>query len=232
MNFLAHLYLSGDNVHVRLGNFIGDHVKGKAFTHYPPDVQKGILMHRAIDSFTDNHLATAESKRLLRSGYGKYAGVVVDVFYDHVLAKNWSTFSGTELNIFAQKTYSILEKNEEYLPEKWAATLYKGTLPIAIRILGWIELIFMLMMWIGLLKGIVEYILYPLYKRERLSGQMRIWITGALLIGATIGMTGGFGYARLRLPIEPLLIILSLTILIPWIFQMPSRSKNKNLFEN
>ncbi|HPX06218.1 MAG TPA: ACP phosphodiesterase, partial [Tenuifilaceae bacterium] len=105
MNFLAHLYLSGDNVHVRLGNFIGDHVKGKAFTHYPPDVQKGILMHRAIDSFTDNHLATAESKRLLRSGYGKYAGVVVDVFYDHLLASNWSNFSPFPLRGFTRGFY-------------------------------------------------------------------------------------------------------------------------------
>ena len=116
MNFLAHLYLSGDNVHVRLGNFIGDHVKGKAFTHYPPDVHKGILMHRAIDSFTDNHLATAESKRLLRSGYGKYAGVVVDVFYDHLLASNWSNFSPFPLRGFTRGFYYQMVQNYRLLP--------------------------------------------------------------------------------------------------------------------
>ncbi|MBN1987929.1 MAG: DUF479 domain-containing protein [Bacteroidales bacterium] len=116
MNFLAHLYLSGENVHVRLGNFIGDHVKGRAFTRYPADVQKGILLHRAIDSFTDSHLATAESKRLLRGGYGKYAGVVVDVFYDHLLASKWNNFSPFPLRGFTRGFYYQMVQNYRLLP--------------------------------------------------------------------------------------------------------------------
>lgn len=133
-----------------------------------------------------------------------------------------------QLVALANNTYSW-DPLEEYLPEKWALTLYKGTLPIAIRTLGWIELIFMLMLWIGLLKGIGQHILYPLYKRQKLSPQMRIWITAALLSGATIGMTGGFGYARLRLPIEPLLIILSLAIVMPWIFGILRKQRSLDL---
>lgn len=132
-----------------------------------------------------------------------------------------------QLVALANNTYSW-DPLEEYLPEKWALTLYKGILPPAIRALGWIELMFMLIMWVGLLKGIGQYILYPLYKREKLSPQTRIWITAALISGATIGMTGGFGYARLRLPIEPLLIILGLTMIMPWIFRIQSTCKKLN----
>lgn len=105
MNFLAHLYLSGDNVDVRLGNFIGDHVKGRSLGRYTDGVQKGIFLHRAIDFYTDTHPATFEVRQLFREGYRKYSGVVVDVFFDHFLARYWGTFSPFPLKGFTRKFY-------------------------------------------------------------------------------------------------------------------------------
>lgn len=118
MNYLAHFYLAGNSEELVVGNFIGDAVKGNNYLNYPEKIKQGIIMHRAIDSFTDSHPIVRQSTHRLQAHYHKFAGILVDVFYDHILAKNWSTFSDSELNIFAQKTYSILEKNQEYLPEK------------------------------------------------------------------------------------------------------------------
>ncbi|HCT30867.1 MAG TPA: DUF479 domain-containing protein [Bacteroidales bacterium] len=118
MNFLAHLYLSGSNINIRLGNFIGDYVKGKHFENYPSDVQKGIVLHRAIDSFTDKHQATHVCIELLRPGYGKYAGVVVDVLFDHVLAREWEKYSNEELKSFTRKFYLQMLQHYMLLPER------------------------------------------------------------------------------------------------------------------
>ncbi len=117
MNFLAHLYLSGDNVDVRLGNFIGDHVKGSLLGRYPDGVQKGIFLHRAIDFYTDTHPATFEVRQLFREGYRKYSGVVVDVFFDHFLARYWGTFSPYPLKGFTRKFYYQMVLRYRELPK-------------------------------------------------------------------------------------------------------------------
>ncbi|MEQ8424061.1 MAG: DUF479 domain-containing protein, partial [Cyclobacteriaceae bacterium] len=91
MNFLAHIYLSGDNAQLMIGNFIGDFVKGKNLSaRYNPDVVLGIELHRAIDEYTDSHDVVQKSKVRLRPKYRHYSGVIVDMFYDHFLAKNWN----------------------------------------------------------------------------------------------------------------------------------------------
>lgn len=108
MNFLAHLYLSGDSGDVRMGNFIGDFVKGGQFSRYRPEVQKGILMHRHIDSFTDTHQLVKESVLLLKPVYGRYSAVVQDVFFDHFLAANWSEYSSQPLNEFVNEVHKQL----------------------------------------------------------------------------------------------------------------------------
>lgn len=118
MNFLAHLYLSGPNVEIRLGNFIGDYVKGKSFENYPEGVQKGIILHRNIDNFTDRHSSTRSCIELLRPGYGKYAGVVVDVLFDHILANEWSTYSDYELKAFTRSFYFQMVRKYNLLPER------------------------------------------------------------------------------------------------------------------
>ena len=90
MNFLAHIYLSGDDPNIQLGNFIGDFVKGRNLVEqFGHEIAKGIELHRAIDEFTDKHPIVKLSKVRLREKYRHYAPVIVDIFYDHYLAKNW-----------------------------------------------------------------------------------------------------------------------------------------------
>jgi acyl carrier protein phosphodiesterase len=116
MNFLAHLYLSGDSEEILVGNFIADFVKGKPSAHLPENVVKGIALHRLIDTFTDTHPVVRQSIRRLQPAYHKYAGVIVDIFYDHFLASHWSVFSKESLPAFATKTYSLINEHKAVLP--------------------------------------------------------------------------------------------------------------------
>jgi acyl carrier protein phosphodiesterase len=118
LNFLAHLYLSKENTNILIGNFIADHIKGNKFTHFHPEIQQGIVLHRHIDTFTDAHEIVRKSKRRLHKRYGHYAGVIIDIFYDHYLAKNWSTYSAIPLDVYVQSVYTLLQKNVDILPEK------------------------------------------------------------------------------------------------------------------
>ena len=120
MNFLSHLYLAGNSEDLIIGNFIADSVKGNAFNQFSHGIQKGILLHRKIDSFTDTHPVVEQSKERLRERYKKYASVIVDIYYDHYLAKNWSLYSTIELSEFVQNIYTIIQKNNAILPEKSA----------------------------------------------------------------------------------------------------------------
>ena len=119
MNFLAHLYLSGDNTSVMLGNFIGDFVKGKNLIEkVGSEMAKGIELHREIDFFTDQHPIVRESKKRLRPKYRHYSGVIVDVFYDHYLAKNWNDYHHQLLPDYAARVYNLIQKNNALLPER------------------------------------------------------------------------------------------------------------------
>lgn len=116
MNFLAHIYLSGKNEELILGNFIADSIKGKKYLKFPPGVQKGILLHRKIDSFTDSHPIVKRSTSKLHKNYSHYAGVIVDIFYDHFLASQWEQYSDIPLEFFVADFYKLLQKNFELLP--------------------------------------------------------------------------------------------------------------------
>ena len=118
MNFLAHLYLANNEPYRQIGNFIADAIKGKKYTHLPLEVQKGILHHRAIDTYTDTHLIVKKSKRRLHTRYGHYKGVIIDIIYDHFLAKNWLEYSETPLDVFADNCYKLLDNNFDILPER------------------------------------------------------------------------------------------------------------------
>lgn len=118
MNFLAHIYLSGDNDFIKIGNFMADGIRGTNYSHYPADIQKGILLHRAIDTFTDAHPVFRKSKHRLHQNYGHYSGVITDILYDHFLAKNWTSYSDTPLDSYAQSFYTILKENYTLLNEK------------------------------------------------------------------------------------------------------------------
>jgi acyl carrier protein phosphodiesterase len=118
MNFLAHAALSGNNEKILVGNFIADFVKGKAaLQQFDPEIRNGILLHRAIDAFTDTHPTVALSKNRLRTKYRHYAGVIIDVFYDHFLARNWMTFHSVPLEVFADRVYSVVDKHFDVLPD-------------------------------------------------------------------------------------------------------------------
>lgn len=116
MNFLAHIYLSGEDDKVKIGNFIGDHVKGRMFMMYPEKIRKGILMHRHIDTFTDHHPLVHKAKLIFAPKYGKYAGIIIDILYDHFLARNWSEFSEIPLEQYVQNFHELLLNNKEKLP--------------------------------------------------------------------------------------------------------------------
>lgn len=118
MNFLAHLYLAETDNQVIIGNFIADTIKGNKFQHYSDDIKFGIKMHRAIDVFTDEHPIFRQSKRRLDDKYRLYKGVIIDLIYDHLLAKNWHKYSDIPLNQFSQNIYKLLNNNYNILPEK------------------------------------------------------------------------------------------------------------------
>lgn len=119
MNYLAHLYLSGDDPQVQLGNFIGDFVRGrKPELEYPAKIAVGIHLHRLIDAFTDSHAVVRESKMRLRPVYRHYSGVIVDIFYDHFLACNWNKHHSEPLSDFAQGFYLLADTESAHLPQK------------------------------------------------------------------------------------------------------------------
>jgi acyl carrier protein phosphodiesterase len=118
MNHLAHCFLSLGAEDVLIGNFIGDFVKGNDWREYPPGVQKGILLHRRIDSFTDNHDMTNRSVNRIRPYTGRYAPPFVDILYDHFLAKNWSKYSDEKLENYADNFYKLLEGNKNILTDR------------------------------------------------------------------------------------------------------------------
>jgi acyl carrier protein phosphodiesterase len=118
MNFLAHAYLSGDNTKILVGNFIGDFVKGRqAVDSYEREIALGINLHRFIDAFTDTHSIVHESKKRLRQKYRHYANVIVDIFYDHFLAKYWDDFHKTPLKEYAPWVYATVMSYDNVLPQ-------------------------------------------------------------------------------------------------------------------
>jgi len=119
MNFLAHLYLSGHNPEVMTGNFMGDFVKGRNLQErFRPMIAKGIELHRAIDAFTDSHDTVAQSKKRLWPTYRHYAGVIVDIYYDHFLARNWNEYHAQSLPDCAHDCYNVLQSQLPDLPQE------------------------------------------------------------------------------------------------------------------
>jgi acyl carrier protein phosphodiesterase len=118
MNFLAHLYLSGNEEDVIVGNFVADEIKGNSLQRFPEGFERGIRLHREIDWYTDQHPVFRSSKSKLRPKYGIYSGVIVDLFYDHFLAKHWNDYSDAKLETFVAKTYFLLIRRYQILPPR------------------------------------------------------------------------------------------------------------------
>lgn len=121
---MAHIYLSGSNRKVQIGNFVGDAVKGTAYLRYSADFQKGILLHREIDAFSDHHPLVREAVALGRQPFGRYSAVVTDILFDHFLAVNFREFSTVSLGRFARMFYLALMMNYRYLPERFQGFLW------------------------------------------------------------------------------------------------------------
>ena len=117
MNYLAHAYLSFGHPGLLTGNMISDFVKGKKKFDYPSEVQQGIELHRAIDQYTDTHIATREAKQVFRAHYRLYSGAFIDVVYDHFLANDRGEFGNPgNLSDFAARTYRLLEIKSPQFP--------------------------------------------------------------------------------------------------------------------
>ena len=111
MNYLAHLFLSFEDKDIITGNFLGDLISNKTVKTYPEGIRKGVIIHRKIDSFTDQHPLVLQGVRRLYAKHHKYASVLIDIFYDYMLSQNWSTYANESLQDFANKIYAALESN-------------------------------------------------------------------------------------------------------------------------
>ncbi len=124
MNHLAHFFLSGKNEDITIGNFIADFIANKEVVDYTEGVQKGIKLHREIDTFTDTHEVVKQSTKRLHPYHHKYSPVIVDIYYDFLLAKNWDLFTlstdvkGISVRDFTHKMYSLLKNRRRELPPK------------------------------------------------------------------------------------------------------------------
>jgi len=120
MNYLAHAYLSFNDEQILVGNMVSDFVKGKKKFDYAEAIQKGITLHRAIDTFTDSHEATKIAKEVFRPCYRLYSGAFVDVAYDHFLATDLNEFNEESLQEFSENVYRILDRHMSNFPERFA----------------------------------------------------------------------------------------------------------------
>ncbi len=120
MNYLAHAYLSFNHPEILVGNMISDYVKGKKKFGYPAGIQKGIILHRAIDTFTDDHPATKKAKEVFRPHYRLYSGAFVDVVYDHFLATDDREFPGSSLLNFSAQVYTMLDEYTHWFPDPFS----------------------------------------------------------------------------------------------------------------
>jgi acyl carrier protein phosphodiesterase len=118
VNYLAHLFLAGDSPELRIGGLLGDFLQGVDRRQYSEAIQRGIRLHHEVDVFADSHALFARSRNRLRPPYRRYAGVLVDIFYDHFLAVHWASFSRDPLPDFSRMVYETLTANEAILPPR------------------------------------------------------------------------------------------------------------------
>ena len=123
MNYLAHIYLAEDTEESLLGNIMGDFVKGPIGGGFHPEIIKGIRTHRKVDVFTDSHEIFRASRRLISPERRRFSGIIMDLAFDHLLARNWASYSDRELSAFIRRTYDVLTRRNDVLPEKFRTVL-------------------------------------------------------------------------------------------------------------
>lgn len=117
MNFLAHALLAGDAPALVVGGVVGDWIKGPLPAGLPEDLARGVALHRAIDSFAETHPAFCASRARMSAGRRRYAGVLVDIFYDHLLARDWARYREDELGGYCAVVYRQIAERRHHLPE-------------------------------------------------------------------------------------------------------------------
>lgn len=121
MNYLAHLYLARGDEALMLGGLLGDHIRGlRALRQFPPDIRAGIRLHRRIDRYTDQHRVVKKLRRAFPGEFRRYAGIIIDVAFDHQLARRWSEFSEVSLAAFDTQVRMQLARHPELVPEPLA----------------------------------------------------------------------------------------------------------------
>lgn len=133
MNFLAHIYLSGLNERIQIGNFMGDGMRGTDYKNFHTDIQIGVLLHRSIDNYTDFHPVFRESKHRFAIEFNHFSGIITDMVYDHFLAKDWEIYHHESLKAFVQRFYKSLTLHQEELNLKT-----KQLLPYLVK-QNWLE---------------------------------------------------------------------------------------------
>ena len=120
MNLLAHAYLSFGDPEITVGNLVSDFVKGRKQYDFPERIQKGITLHRNIDTFTDTAEATRSAREIFRPAYRLYSGAITDVVYDHFLANDDNEFTASSLFQFSQQVFEILDQYQTWFPLEFA----------------------------------------------------------------------------------------------------------------
>jgi acyl carrier protein phosphodiesterase len=120
MNYLGHLYVAGDDLDLQLGGLLGDFVRGRDLSSYPERVARGIALHRSIDAYTDRHPAFRSACESLPAEYRLFSGILIDVYFGHLLARDWSRHHATPLTTFAAEIYRLWHPEPAWLPEKAA----------------------------------------------------------------------------------------------------------------
>ncbi|MGE5259121.1 MAG: ACP phosphodiesterase [Hyphomicrobiales bacterium] len=123
MNYLSHLLLAGGSEDALLGSLLGDFVKGSTGGRFNAAISEAILLHRKIDSFSDTHVITSRSRDRISPPRRRFAGIIIDVGYDHFLSRHWCRFSMVDLESFAERVYAVLRKNRDLLPERLSRIL-------------------------------------------------------------------------------------------------------------
>lgn len=123
MNYLAHLFLSCENEDHIVGNFIADSIRHRELAGFSPVIQQGVVLHKYIDTYTDNHPIVKQSTKRLHALHGKYSPLIIDIWYDHLLTRHWKEYSDESLRGFADRMYKILQDRIHLMPAKMQRNL-------------------------------------------------------------------------------------------------------------
>ncbi len=118
MNYLAHLYLADPTPESLIGNLLGDFVKGRLDNAYDKAVTRGIRLHRRVDAFSNSHPHARRSRNRISPKRRRFAGIIIDIFYDHLLARHWAEFSDVDFSMFVANVYQVLGENQDLLPTR------------------------------------------------------------------------------------------------------------------